>query len=103
MPFRWVDVDALYLEPQLAPVRNALYGSEDLFALSDWVNALKKVETEAVEKRTCFTLIFHPYLLGEEEQRYTVFAEFLEHIKKNDDIWLTHCSAIADWARAHKL
>lgn len=101
VPFRWTDVDALYLEPQLGVVRNALYDSDALLTLSHWVAALKTLEVEVVEKGTCFTLIFHPYLLGEDEARFAVFVEFLEHIKKNDAIWLANCAEIADWARTH--
>ncbi len=103
VPFRWLDVDALYLEPQLGIVRNALFGSDELLSLSDWVDALKKLQAEVLEKGTCYTLIFHPYLLGEDEKRYAVFAEFLEHIQKSDDIWLARCSEIGDWARMNGL
>ncbi len=98
VPFRWIDVDALYLEPQLGIVRQALFGSDDLLSLSDWVAALKKLQTDALEQGACITLIFHPYLLGEDEKRYEVFADFLERICNADDIWLARCGDIADWA-----
>lgn len=103
VPFRWLDVDALYLEPQLGIVRKALFGSDELLSLSQWVEALKKLRTAVLETGACFTLIFHPYLLGEDEKRYDVFVEFLEHMEQRDDIWLARCGEIADWARENRL
>lgn len=98
VPFRWVDVDALYLEPRLGVVRNALFGSERLLSLADWKSALEKVVEEALERETCYTLIFHPYLLGEDPDRYAVFTDFLGQLAKHGDIWAASCAQVADWA-----
>lgn len=102
LPFRWTDVDALYLEPQLAVVRKELYGSEDLKTLGDWQDVLSRVIQEALDQRTCRTLIFHPYLLGEDPERYDVFLEFLKKLGDADDLWIAPCTDIADWLRENR-
>ncbi len=99
LPFRWTDVDALYLEPQLAIVRKELYGSEDLKTLDDWQVVLDRVIEEARDQKQCRVLIFHPYLMGKSTEQFAVFENFLKRLSAADDVWVATCYEISDWVR----
>jgi hypothetical protein len=99
-PFRWIDVGAFYLEPQLGIVRESLYGSDQLLSLYDWQAALEKVVGEELTQGECYTLIFHPYLLGLDDKRYDVFSGFLDSLARSEGLWIAPCAQIAEWVRA---
>ncbi len=99
LPFRWTDVDALYLEPQLGIVRKELYGAEDLKTLTDWQAVLDCVIEDARDQNQCRVLIFHPYLMGQSKDQFDVFQNFLQRLGTASDIWVATCREISNWAQ----
>ncbi|GAB3114707.1 hypothetical protein GCM10027217_46160 [Pseudomaricurvus hydrocarbonicus] len=96
LPFRWTEVDALYFEPFMSQYREQLYGSAALKSLEEWATALKSVIQQALDTGGYYSVIFHPYLLSEDEGRREVFREFLRALKATDDLWIAPCRDIAE-------
>ena len=97
LPFRWVDVDALYFEPFLSEARKAAFGSTEMLPVDVWRNSLNELIKLARAKQDCYSVIFHPYLLGADKKRMDCFQDFIEQISTQDELWIAPCRKVADW------
>ncbi|NHO65790.1 hypothetical protein G8770_09575 [Aestuariicella hydrocarbonica] len=80
----------------MSQYREQLYGSAALKSLEEWATALKSVIQQALDTGGYYSVIFHPYLLSEDEGRREVFREFLRALKATDDLWIAPCRDIAE-------
>jgi peptidoglycan/xylan/chitin deacetylase (PgdA/CDA1 family) len=101
LPFRWTEVDAFYFEPFMGPDREKVFGSPEPRPIEEWRGALAEVKSRASETGGCYTVIFHPYLLGQEPERFEAFREFIQQLSATEDLWVTSCAEIASWALQH--
>jgi peptidoglycan/xylan/chitin deacetylase (PgdA/CDA1 family) len=81
LPFAWTAVDAYYLDPLLAPVRERLGAGRDPLSLARWREALGSARG---------VVVFHPYLLVRDDA-FEVFAEFAAGLAGRDDIRALTC------------
>ena len=97
LPFRWVDVAALYFEPFMADTRTEIFGESDIRPLTEWEDALRNVQKRALETGDCYAVIFHPYLFPADHERYDIFQGFLSDLKAHEDLWVERCQTVAQW------
>lgn len=100
LPFAWPHVDAFYVEDNLGYVREQQTGRSDLLPLSDWKEALDRLLSESAQQEKCSVLIFHPYLMIDEPDRYSIFREFVRKLGSAENIWSPTCFALSDWLAA---
>ena len=97
LPFHWLDVDALYFEPWLEPIRQEQLAEKTNNLTGLWRDHLASLLEEVVSKNQCRVLIFHPYLLGQREERMNIFKDFIERIANDEGIWAPTCSSFIGW------
>jgi peptidoglycan/xylan/chitin deacetylase (PgdA/CDA1 family) len=97
LPFQWPYVDALYFEPFMTAAREEMFGSPDIRPLDEWQAALDKVIALAKQTGGYYAVIFHPYLLGLEPERFEPFRMFIEKLSADNDIWIAPCAEVARW------
>ncbi len=97
LPFRWSEVDALYFEPFMAGARKKVFGSSDVRPIENWRRALQDVINKALDSGGCYTIIFHAYLLGQDEARLEVFKEFIRALNNEPQLWVAPCIDVANW------
>lgn len=98
-PFHWQDVDALYFEPWLAEARQTVFGGEGLRSLSDWEAELNAVIDRALAGNTCTVLVFHPYLLADDDRR-RVLGTFLARLAVESRVWTPRMVDFHHWQSA---
>ena len=99
LPFRWSEVDALYFEPFMAGAREKMYGASEIRPIENWRGALQDVMSKASASGGCYTVIFHAYLLGQDEARLQVFKEFLTALNNEPQLWVAPCIEVANWVQ----
>ncbi len=97
LPFRWTEVDALYFEPFMGGAREKMFGNSDARSIEQWWCALQDVIDKALATGGCYTVIFHAYLLGQDEGRVKVFKDFLKALNNEEDLWVAPCIEVANW------
>jgi len=97
LPFRWTEVDALYFEPFMAGAREKMFGNRDARSIEQWLCALQYVIDKALATGGCYTVIFHAYLLGQDEGRLKVFKDFLKALNNEPELWVAPCIEVANW------
>lgn len=97
LPFEWVNVDALYLEPWLVKNRAEFWGDDALRPIGDWNRHLAQIIDHTIASEACTVMVLHPYLLGQELGYFAMFRSFLAQLSANTDLWIAHCDQIAAW------
>lgn len=85
LPFAWTDVDAYYLDPLLAPVRESRGDGRPPLPLARWRAALARARG---------VVVFHPYLLLRADV-FGVFADFVAGLAGRDDVRVVSCAEAA--------
>jgi peptidoglycan/xylan/chitin deacetylase (PgdA/CDA1 family) len=96
IPFAWEHLDGVYLMPggsamaglSSLPEEASLDGMRRAFH-----NALRK----AIEDGTHLTLVFHPWLLGQDRERLRLVFELYEYAVQSPDMWVAPCRDVASW------
>jgi peptidoglycan/xylan/chitin deacetylase (PgdA/CDA1 family) len=96
LPFDWRAVDAYHLDPVMARVRTRLGDDTDPVSSSEWLSAAREAVEQAVREGGYRSVIFHPYLLGDDE-RLKVLSEFVGELRGRDDVWVAPCREVAEW------
>jgi peptidoglycan-N-acetylglucosamine deacetylase len=97
LPFAWRHVDAYLIDPDLGDFRVAQGDRASPACADEWDRILNDGFDAALAGGEQLTVIFHPYLFGADENLWQVMHRFLARLKRNDDVWLTSCSELADW------
>jgi hypothetical protein len=63
------------------------------------IEAMRRAVQETIAAGGCLTLLFHPFLLRDEE-RFAAMREVLEFVSDCLDVWSAPCRELADWALA---
>lgn len=96
LPFEWRAVDAYHLDPLMSRVRTRLGDGADPVSPSEWLDAAREAVEQAVRDGGHRSVIFHPYLL-EDDERLKVLSEFVDELRRRDDLWIAPCREVAEW------
>lgn len=99
LPFQWPYVDALYFEPLMAPARENLFGTSEPRPIDEWQAALEALIEHALETGGYYSVIFHPYLLGLDPERFAPFCRFIRELSLSNQLWVAPCAEVARWMR----
>ena len=94
LPFAWQHVDAYHLDPFLGPLRRTRGEGEAPLPLSSWRDALRDAVAVCTETGGYANVIFHPYLLVEEE-RLAVLADLLRRLRSEKRLGVVRCREVA--------
>ncbi|HEY2402878.1 MAG TPA: polysaccharide deacetylase family protein [Steroidobacteraceae bacterium] len=96
IPFAWQHLDGVYLMPGGAAVAG-LPSLPAAASLDGLRTAFHNAICKAIEHGEHLTLVFHPWLLGQDRERLRVLFELYEHATQNSDLWVAPCRDVAGW------
>jgi peptidoglycan-N-acetylglucosamine deacetylase len=105
VPFPWSGVDGVYLQPELGKAVGISTGEST--GEASGVDAVVKNFMQAIrsakELATHTVLVFHPWLLGQDDKRMQALEGLLEAARTDKDLWVSSCGQVAEWllARSH--
>jgi peptidoglycan/xylan/chitin deacetylase (PgdA/CDA1 family) len=99
LAFRWRDVDAYWLDPVLAALRERRGDGAGECSPADWLAAARASVDDASLRGAHRVLVFHPYLLA-DDARMAALERLLDELRARADLWITPCADVADWMRA---
>jgi peptidoglycan/xylan/chitin deacetylase (PgdA/CDA1 family) len=100
VPFHWQAIDAYYFFDAFAPLRARFGDPEAVLPPSCLAEGIEKTLGEAVRTGGCVSLLFHPFLLDNDE-RFAAMEQIIDSIAHRDDIWCAPCIDHVEWALAH--
>ena len=101
LPFRWRAVDAYHLDPLLAGLRVRHGDAEPARTPAEGRAILDAELEDCLESRGYRALIFHPYLLQQEEH-WKSLSELVARLRESTDLWVAPCRDLAHWLREAK-
>jgi peptidoglycan/xylan/chitin deacetylase (PgdA/CDA1 family) len=98
IPFAWQHLDGVYLMPGgAAMVGTPLPGFPEAASLAGMQRAFNRAIHESIDKGTHLTLVFHPWLLGQDPERLRVLFELYDSAARNSHVWVAPCRDVARW------
>jgi peptidoglycan/xylan/chitin deacetylase (PgdA/CDA1 family) len=95
LPFAWLGVDGVFLEPELGKAAS-VDGAED--SGLDGMMRHHRCAIEAAKRNSGhLVLVFHPFVLGKDPARIDALGTLIEEALADDAIWVAPCHAVADW------
>jgi peptidoglycan/xylan/chitin deacetylase (PgdA/CDA1 family) len=102
LPFQWRHVDAAYVLPPLAPVRERMTGSPDPLGPDAFLAHLEGEIERLAQKGGFATIVLHLFMLdwlGEE--RLGALLDRVRKAKSQEDLWVAPCGHVAELVLAH--
>jgi peptidoglycan/xylan/chitin deacetylase (PgdA/CDA1 family) len=98
IPFAWQHLDGVYLMPGGdAMVGTPIPGFPEAASLEGMQRAFNRAIQESIQKGTHLTLVFHPWLLGQDPERLRVLFELYDSAAQNPQLWVAPCRDVANW------
>lgn len=94
LPFRWRDVDAYWLDPVLAGLRERRGDGAGECSPADWLAAARASVDDAALRGAHRVLVFHPYLLA-DDAHMAALERLLDELRSRDDLWIAPCADVA--------
>jgi peptidoglycan/xylan/chitin deacetylase (PgdA/CDA1 family) len=100
LPFRWTVVDAYYFFDKFAALRRRCGDTDDVLPPEVLVQRVEQVIDEIVATGGYASLLFHPFLLADED-RFAAMEDIITSVAARSDIWCAPCGEHAEWASLH--
>ena len=104
IPFLWENVDALYLNPRLATLRQSFGMPTGSATPTDFGLAAKLAIDRVIADGGCLSLVFHPYL-AEPAEAFATLRHVLERVaeaRQSEGLWVAHGRTVGDWILAQE-
>jgi len=96
IPFAWQHLDGVYLMPGGAAMAD-LPALPETASLDGMRRAFHNAIRKAIEHGVHLTLVFHPWLLGQDRDRLRLLFELYDDAAQNPDLWVAPCRDVARW------
>jgi peptidoglycan/xylan/chitin deacetylase (PgdA/CDA1 family) len=98
IPFAWRHLDGTYLMPHVgAKVIGDTALPRAPASLEGMRQAFLDAMHGAVDQGVHLTLVFHPWLLGQDRDRMQLLFELYEHATQSSELWVAPCQDVAEW------
>jgi peptidoglycan/xylan/chitin deacetylase (PgdA/CDA1 family) len=97
LPFRWPLIDAFHYLPHFAERRCAELGAPDVLTPADLRTTVGAAVRETVERGGFIALLFHPFLLDDDE-RWATFSALLSEVRALREDGMATCAPLRDTA-----
>ena len=102
LPFNWPFVDGNQLEERMGTRFNIRPGPHGQFGPS----LLKQAFTDEIDRAAHFgthaVFDFHPWIIGQTQERMEALFTIVAHAQQRADIWVASCSEVAGWILAEQ-
>jgi peptidoglycan/xylan/chitin deacetylase (PgdA/CDA1 family) len=96
IPFAWEHLDGVYLMPGGAAMAG-LPSLPEAASLEGMRRAFRSALDESIDQGLHLTLVFHPWLLGQDRDRLAVLFELYDYAAQNPELWVAPCRDVAEW------
>jgi peptidoglycan/xylan/chitin deacetylase (PgdA/CDA1 family) len=96
IPFAWEHLDGVYLMPGGAAMAG-LSSLPEAASLDGMRRAFHDAIRESIDKGRHLTLVFHPWLLGQDRERLEVLVELYDYATHHPELWVAPCRDVARW------
>jgi peptidoglycan/xylan/chitin deacetylase (PgdA/CDA1 family) len=102
IPFAWEHLDGVYLMPGGAAMAG-LTSLPETASLEGMRRAFHDAIRESIDKGLHLTLVFHPWLLGQDRERLLVLLELYDCATHHPELWVAPCRDVARWVLGDSL
>ncbi|OWU83028.1 hypothetical protein ATO6_20570 [Oceanicola sp. 22II-s10i] len=99
LPFAWKHVDAYVVHEELGALRQKYGDPAAAYSTAEWRGFVEGDIARAKEEGGHVTLIFHPFLLAQDEAYLDLLESTVRSVSDDPEIWAPTCGELAEWVR----